>query len=39
MIWKKYHHSRMWVRQCTFSMGIELSSECVRHMIIVSYGG
>ena len=37
---EKYHHSRMWVRQCTFSMGIELSSECVRHnMIIVSYGG
>ena len=28
---EKYHYSRKWIRQCTFSMGIELSS--VRHMI------
>ena len=32
---EKYHYSRKWIRQCIFSMGIELSS--VLGMIIVYY--
>ena len=29
------HHSRKWIRQCTFSMGIELSSVLVIIMIMI----